>query len=223
MAERNRRVGLTEALYTTRAMRRVKPDPVPEEMVRALIDAGVRVPTPAGHGGYRFMTVTDPETRQELGDLYLETFESLVGGKFSDIVSKTDERFRVQLSSSWWLAENFAAVPLWILVLSQRDDPHARTAYAAAWSVMLAARAYGLGTCLTTILGLESPDRLAEILSIPGEWMMDAAISVGYPLGRWGLAQRPPAHEITYANRWGNPVPWEIEEPMWTEPDGYGT
>jgi len=55
MAGRDTLVSLTEALYTTRAMRRVKPDPVPEEMVRALIDAATRVPTPAGHGGYRFM------------------------------------------------------------------------------------------------------------------------------------------------------------------------
>ena len=222
MAGSDRGVNLTEALYTTRAMRRVKPDPVPGEVVRSLIDAGVRVPTPAGHGGYRFMTVTDPEVKRQLGALYLETFESLVGGKFGDIVTKADERFRVQLSSSWWLAENFAAVPLWILVFSQRDDPHARTAYAAAWSVMLAARAYGLGTCLTTILGIENSDRLAQILGIPREWMMDAAISVGYPLGRWGLAQRPPAHQITYAEGWGNLVPWEIDEPMWTESDGYG-
>ena len=222
MAGRDTLVSLTEALYTTRAMRRVKPDPVPEEMVRALIDAATRVPTPAGHGGYRFMTVADPETKRALGDLYLETFESLVGGKFSDIVANADERFRLQLSSSWWLAENFAIVPLWILVFSERDDPHARTAYAAAWNVALAARGYGLGTCLTTILGLESPDRVAQILGIPGEWMMDAAVSVGYPLGRWGLAKRLPAHEVTYAERWGNPVPWEIEEPIWTEPVGYG-
>jgi hypothetical protein len=44
---------------------------------------------------------------------------------------------------------------------------------------------------------------------------MAAAVSAGYPLGRWGVAKRAPAQQVTYAERWGEPVAWSVDEPLW--------
>ena len=68
---------LSEALYTTRAMRRVAPDPVPEEVVAAMMDAAVRAPSGGNSQNWRWMTVTDPETKAALGPLYREAWEEL--------------------------------------------------------------------------------------------------------------------------------------------------
>ncbi|RPI20183.1 MAG: nitroreductase, partial [Actinobacteria bacterium] len=68
---------LYEALYTTRAMRRVKPDPIPEEVVRLILDAAVRSPSGGNTQNWRFLTVSDRETMARLGAWYAEAWETL--------------------------------------------------------------------------------------------------------------------------------------------------
>ena len=84
---------------------------------------------------------------------------------------------------------------------------------------MLAARGLGIGTTLTTILGSFKEDEVAELLGVPQDkgWKLRAAIPCGMPKGRWGLAKRKPAQEIAFADRWGEAVPWTVEEPYWSE------
>ena len=66
---------LHEALYTTRAMRRVRPHPVPEQAVRRMLDASIRSPSGGNAQSWRFIAVTEPELKQRLGELYWETWE----------------------------------------------------------------------------------------------------------------------------------------------------
>jgi len=121
------------------------------------------------------------------------------------------------MNSSDWLAENFEQVPLWLMVFS-RNDLSGASIYPAVWSAMLAARGHGVGTCLTTILGLFQQDAVFELLGVPAGkgWQLNAAVSCGYPLGRWGLAARKPAHQIAYAETWGTDLGFRIDEPLWS-------
>ena len=64
-----------EALYTTRAMRRVSEDPVPEEILKQMVDAGIRAPSGSNRQGWKFIIVTDPEIKNKLGDSYREAWE----------------------------------------------------------------------------------------------------------------------------------------------------
>ncbi len=84
---------------------------------------------------------------------------------------------------------------------------------------MLAARGHGVGTCLTTILGEFRAEETDALLGVPTDrgWKQAAAISCGYPTGRWGLAQRNPVHQVAYADRWGSPVAWRLDEPLWND------
>ena len=82
---------------------------------------------------------------------------------------------------------------------------------------MLAARGHGVGTTLTTILGLFRQAEVADLLDVPVEkgWQNAAAIPCGYPLGRWGVAERAPVHKVVYENRWGSTPRWQVDQPLW--------
>jgi nitroreductase len=213
---------LLEALYTTRAMRRTTTDPVPDDVVAAMLDAAVRAPSGSNAQNWRFVTITTQETKDALGPVYREAWEALnttfYAGARERAEAAGDDRSLRMLASSDWLAENFERVPLWLLVFS-RNDPSGASIYPAVWSAMLAARGHGVGTCLTTILGMFRQQEVFDILGVPADrgWMLNAAVSAGYPTGRWGLAKRKPAHLVAFAERWDNPLGFTIDEPRWQE------
>ncbi len=212
---------LTEALYTTRAMRRVRPDPIPEHVVASILDAAVRAPSGGNSQNWRFVVVTDPDLRAELGPLYRDAWqqlhETLYKGRREAALAHGDRDTLRVLGSSDWLAENFEQVPMWLMAYS-RNDPSGASIYPSVWSAMLAARGHGVGTCLTTVLGIFKQSEVADLLSVPTEkgWMLNAGVSCGYPLGRWGLAKRRPAHEIAYADHWGHDLSFTIDQPLWS-------
>lgn len=204
-----------EALYTTRAMRRVAPDPIPDDVVVRMLDAAVRAPSGSNAQNWRWLTVTEQATRDELGVLYAEAFDVLQNTVYAGLEPRNDQDRRVK-SSSEWLAENFASAPLVILPF-HRNDPSGASIYPAVWSLMLAARAEGVGTTLTTVLGMFRSKELFELLGVPSDkgWENAAAIPCGYPTGRWGIAARAPAHQVVHGERWGEPAGWTADEPVW--------
>ncbi len=215
-----------EALYTTRAMRRVSEDPIPDNILKQMVDAGIRAPSGSNRQGWKFIVVTDPEIRNQLGDLYREAWNFYVKefyGGMSDLGAsnvlddeKAEQVVRITKSATW-LSENFHKVPAMFVVLS-RNDPTGSSIFPAIWSLMLAGRAHGIGTCLTTVLGMFKPQKAFEILNIPSDkgWKIDAVVTAGYPLGKWGVAKRNPVDQVTYLNTWGNETGWNLEEPLWS-------
>jgi nitroreductase len=212
---------LYEALYTTRAMRRVSSDPVPEHVVRSMLDAAIRSPSGGNTQNWRWVTVTDRDTIGRLGELYSQAWDELnetfYKGKKEAAEASGDEVTKRVLNSAQWLADNFGTVPLVILPYS-RNDPSGASIYPAVWSLMLAARGHGIGTTLTTVLGIFKSAEVAELLGVPLEkgWQNAAAIPCGYPLGRWGLAKRAPVHEVVYEERWGTSPKWRVDGSLWT-------
>ena len=214
-----------EALYTTRAMRRVSEDPIPDDVLKQMIDAGIRAPSGSNRQGWKFIVVNDPEIKNQLGDLYREAWDFYVKefyGGTSDLGAsnvlddeKADQVVRITKSATW-LSENFHKVPAMFVVLS-RNDPTGSSIFPAIWSLMLAGRAHGVGTCLTTVLGMFKPQQAFKILNIPSDkgWKIDAVVTAGYPLGKWGVAKRTPVDEVTYLNTWGNETDWNLKEPLW--------
>jgi nitroreductase len=210
-----------EALYTTRAMRRVKPDPIPEDVVQRMLDAAIRAPSPGNTQQWRFVTVTDRDLIGELGVLYQRSWEQLeataYAGRREQAEARGDTVTQRVLSSASWLAANFGQVPLVILPYV-RNDPDGSGIYPAVWNLMLAARAQGVGTTLTTVLHHFAAKEVSELLGVPTNkgWQNKAAITCGYPLGNWGVAGRPPVEQVVYADRWGQPPEWSVPEPMWS-------
>lgn len=211
---------LTEALYTTRAMRRVAPDPIPEAATARMLDAAVRAPSGGNAQNWRMIVVDDSAVREKLAPLYRSAYArlqaTLYQGRREAARAAGDEAALRVMRSSDWLAENFEQVPMWILFFS-RNDASGASIYPAVWSAMLAGRGEGIGTCLTTILGIFEGSQVFELLGVPSDkgWQLSAAVSCGYPLGRWGVAERAPVEEVSYSNLWGEPLGFTVGGPLW--------
>jgi nitroreductase len=212
---------LTEALYTTRAMRRVRPDPVPEAVVARMLDAAIRAPSGSNAQNWRMIVVDEVEMRARLGPLYREAYQQLqeevYAGRREAAEARGDEAILSVMRSSDWLAEHFEQVPMWLFFFT-RNDPSGASIYPAVWSAMLAARGEGVGTCLTTILGAFRSAEVFDLLDVPTDkgWQLAAAVSCGYPLGMWGVANRAPAEDVSFHNRWNRLLGFEVGGPLWT-------
>jgi nitroreductase len=202
---------IEEALYTTRAMRRVRPDPVPLDVQARILDAAIRAPSGGNTQNWRFLLVDDPTVLSELGPLYRHSV-----GQLWETVYAESMRFVAMQRSAQWLADHFEDVPLYLFGFVQAD-PTGASIFPAVWSAQLAARAYGVGSSLTVVLGFFHPDEVFEILGVPRDehWVMACCVSFGYPTGRWGVAPRRPVHEVSFRNRWGSPVGFTVDQPLW--------
>src|SRR5881227_425956 len=63
-------IGLFEAIYSARSIRRLKPDPVPEELITKVLDAAIRAPSAGDTQAWAFVVVRDPDLRRKLGAIY---------------------------------------------------------------------------------------------------------------------------------------------------------
>jgi nitroreductase len=214
-----------EALYTTRAMRRVRPDPIPLESQNKLLDAAIRAPSGGNTQNWRFLLVDDAGVKAQIGPLYRDSMEQLwktvyvdrLAAAAADPEAQTSiEMVKVQKSAQW-LADHFEQVPLFLFAFVQ-GDASGGSIFPAVWSAQLAARAEGIGSSLTSVLGVFHPKETFEILGVPEDkgWVMSCCVSFGYPTGRWGVAGRRPVHEVAYRNQWAAPLGVEINEPLWT-------
>lgn len=204
-----------EALYTTRAMRRLKPDPIPVEVQARLMDAAVRAPTGGNMQDWKFLLLDDRDSLARLAPIYRRMLERLWSTTYqqaavaaaADPDAASSVAFRKMQRSANHLGEHFEQIPLMLFAFS-KSDPTGASIIPAVWSAMLAARAEGIGSSFTSLL-MFSPDEVLPILDIPKGWEMRASVALGFATGRWGIAPRKPAHTVTYRNRWGEPAGFE--------------
>ncbi|HWD51517.1 MAG TPA: nitroreductase family protein [Acidimicrobiales bacterium] len=213
-----------EALYTTRAMRRVRPDPIPLPVQARILDAAIRAPSGGNSQNWRFLLADDKEVIGQIGPLYRNAIDQLWKTVYADRLAaaaadpeseESVELLKVQRSAQW-LADHFEEVPLFLFGFIQ-SDPTGGSIFPAIWSAQLAARAEGVGSSLTAVLGFFHPDETFEILGVPKDkgWVMACCVSFGYPTGRWAVAPRRPVDEVSYRNRWGDSVGFGVEQPLW--------
>jgi nitroreductase len=213
-----------EALYTTRAMRRVRPDPVPADVQARILDAAIRAPSAGNGQNWRFLLIDSPEVKARLAPLYQDAiarlWQTFYAERLERARSAPDDPASVALlkvqASAQHLADHFETVPLFLAAYT-RNDNSGGSIFPAVWSAQLAARAEGVGSSLTSVLGAFHGATTDEILGVPAGkgWAMSCLVSFGYPTGRWGVAPRQPVHEVAYRNSWGTGVGFEVPEPLW--------
>lgn len=195
-----------EAIRTLRAMRRLDPArAVSDEDVRTMLEAATKAATGGNSQRARWLIVTDPDLKRQLGEVYRRCAAEVLGG-YEKRGDGSPESRRM-LSSSWHLADHFGEAP--VLVVACCQGPPGRFAssvFPGVQNLMLAARALGLGTTLTTI-HLCDEAAVKRILGIPDDVSTYCIIPVGHPLGRWGEAKRRPLDEVSYQDRWGTTLP----------------
>jgi nitroreductase len=208
-------VDIYEALYTTRAMRRMKPDPIALDAQARILDAAIRAPH-IGEG-WRFILVDDPDLKARLAALYDRAWTQMFAafGTTREMMLKMDGAAGRAARSGEHLARHFAETPLLLIGFGRNRDGSG--VHPALWSAMLAARAEGIGSTFTGVMQTFVADEVAEILGVPGDegWHLHGVVPMGYPTGRWGVAPRTPVHEVAARNAWHGELGFTVPEPMW--------
>ena len=203
-----------EAIYTTRSMRRVKPDPIPDGVLRAIMDAAIRAPSGGNSQGWSFLVIRDAAMRQKLEDIYRPAIQSLFqpGGPYAGLTEVEDEAQRKQnqrlADSARYLGDHMAEAPVIVVPCIRgrgRDISMGASIYPAVQNLMVAARAFGVGSALTTI-HRQKEDEVCALLGAPDDVQTAALIPLGYPRGRWGVAKRRPVEEVVFVDTWGEPL-----------------
>jgi len=206
---------LFEAIYTTRAMRRLKPDPIPAATLRAILEAAIRAPSGGNTQGWSFLVVQDAELRAGLARIYHPLIQTLFqpGGPYHTSLNSDDPAVsgpvRTMAKSALYLGDHLQEAPVIVLPCLRTGGRPTNlftgsSIYPAVQNLMLAARAYGVGSTLTTLHGQKQAE-VRALLGIPAEVEAAALIPLGYPKGRWGMGQRRPLAEVAFGDRWGQP------------------
>lgn len=186
-------LSLFDAIHTQRAIRFLRPDPVDDAVIRRILDAAIRAPSARNAQPWRFVVIRDQATKGKLGAIF-DALGAQLYGSGAPPRTPWDE------------------VPVLIAVCSEGsfgDSTSAAMAmaasiYPAVQNLLLAARAVGLGTVLTT----RWKQREAEVrplLNLPDTMQVHAIIPLGWPAARFGRTTRRPVEEVTFAERYGTP------------------
>ena len=202
---------LFDIMRTTRSMRRLKPDPVPDELIRKILEAGTCAPSGGNMQRWRFLVVKDPEVKRTVGGYYKRAWNEIVSPRYRSgepAPGISPERFARMLDAAQYLADHIHEAPVWIVPCMGGPTP-TRTSgssiYPAVQNMLLAARALGLGATLTTLY-LAFEKEVDAALGLPDDVHTYALLPIGYPKGRFGPVRRVPLADVVYEDRWGQPL-----------------
>lgn len=216
-----RELRLYEAMRTLRAVRRLKPDPIADDVLERVLEAARFAPTGGNRQPWRMIVVRKSETKQELATWYAESWQAYAN-HHRKLLEKADRAARTRdekmLAAGDRLAENFASTPVIVIFCfnpanmaitdSHLDRPSVvggASVYTAVQNLLLACRAEGLGCVLTTLL-CQHEEKVRALLGIPEQWGTAAAIPIGYPVLRGhGPVSRRPLEKLAFDENWGEP------------------
>lgn len=200
-------------MHTTRSMRRLRPDPVPDELIRKILRAGACAANGGNTQRWRFLVVKDPAIKKAVAAYYKRAFEEVVGPRYRTSAPPpgvSAERYHRQHSAVEYLTEHFHEAPVWIVACIEDAAAPTRwsgaSIYPAVQNMLLAARALGLGSTLTTRHLLYEKETEAA-LGLPSGVHSYAILPIGWPMGRFGPVGRGALADIVYQDHWGQPYP----------------
>jgi F420 biosynthesis protein FbiB-like protein len=199
-----------EVVNTQRSIRQFKPDPVPDEAIWKILDAAIRAPSGGNTQPWGFLVVRELAKREAIASAVRERMGDPTQGR-AEAQQMDPVRRRMRLASIAF-RENVTSAPVLIIPClvaptSPSSDVNSLWAgssiYAAVQNLMLAARALGLGTVLTTF-NIRIEDVIRSEFSLPDDAKPVAVIPVGYPDGeRFGPTTRKPVESVTFWDAWG--------------------
>lgn len=208
----NLNMPLEEAMRTQRAIRRLKPDPVDDELVLHLIELALRAPTGSNAQNWEFVVVKDPAVKAKLARLNRMAWR-VYGGLGRRLVERRgDEAMGRIIKAVQWQADHFEEIPVIVVaclraVIFPWPPVMAASLYGSIFpsvqNLLLAARAAGLGAALIT-LPLWSKLLAQRALGLPFHVAPCAVVPLGWPRGRYGPTRRRPVEQVVSLDRFGN-------------------
>jgi len=192
-------------------MRRLKSDPVPDALINKILQAGQWAPSGGNTQKWRFLVVKDAAIKKQVQVYYKKLFDEVVGPRYASSAPPpgSDEgRFKRQQAAVEYLTDHYHEAPVWIVACLDAGENPNRTAgssiYTAVENMLLATRALGLGTTLTTRhtgYGKE----VDAIFGLPPGAHSYAILPIGWPMGNFGKLGRGPLKDVVYGDQWGKP------------------
>lgn len=199
-----------EIIHTTRAMRRLRPDPVADALIHKILEAGISAANGGNAQRWRFLVIKDPAVKRAVQAFYKRAFDEVVGPRYASTApppGMSAERFRRQHQAVEYLTEHFHEAPVWIVACLEEAQPtrwSGASIYPAVQNMLLAARALGLGSTLTT-RHLLHENGAETALGLPAGVHSYAILPIGYPMGNFGPVRRTALSDVVFAEKWGQP------------------
>ena len=201
-------MAIGEAMFSQRAIRRLDPDrAVTDEQLRTILDAGSKAPSGANLQPARFLVIRGRERIREFGALYREAWWAKRRDEYG-WSSKADIPEGSPYRLPAVLADEMVNAPVVLLAFSLPSGVAAASTFPAVQNILLAARALGIGSVLTT-LHPQVMDRVRAMFGVPEEMVFHCCIPLGYPRGKFGPTSRYPTSHTTSWDEWGSPPPWK--------------
>ena len=215
-------IGLYEAMSTLRAVRRLKPDPIPNDVLKRILQAAAWAPSGGNVQPWRIVAVRDTQLRQQIGELYKPQWEKY-GAESRRGLERLEGEARAKrermLAAADYLGENMGTAPV-LLVVCFNPDIMAITdadlgrpsvvgggsVYPAVENLMLACVSEGVGCTLTTLLCYEE-NAMKTLLEIPDDWHTCGVVAIGYPRskGHGPISRRPP-EKLVFEDKFGERI-----------------
>lgn len=203
---------LFETMFSTRAMRRLKPDPVPRALIEQILRAGQTAPTGGNAQNWGFIVVEDAGVKQKVQALYQSSWDKLAGPHYDSQIEAMEpgearDKMQRQVDAAFHLTEHFHEVPVWIVACLEvgprgATAMHGASIYPAVQNMLLAARALGLGATLTC-RHMATQKEVDAVFGLPEGVTSFAILPIGYPLGNFGPVNRGPLSDVVHLDQWG--------------------
>ncbi len=210
---------LYDAMRTLRAVRKLRPDPIPDAVLQRIFEAATWAPNGGNRQPWRMIAVRDAAVKKRMGELYTAHWAPYAVNSAKGFANAPEvERAKHDrtIAAGDYLAAHMYEAPVLVVVcfnpamLAVTDAKQDRVSvvgggsiYPAVENMLLAARAEGLGCVLTTLLCADEPE-VKKLLDIPAGWGTAAMIPLGYPVGQGhGPISRKPVSELFFSDRWG--------------------
>ena len=213
-------VDLLEGLATTRAIRRLRPEPIPDGDLAKIFFAATRAPSGSNRQPFRFLVLRDgsraAEAKGLLGGAFRRGWSSKASTDGYEGADPTSPRARAAAAMQHFV-DHFEEIPVVVLPCYTRHraptPSEGASVYPACQNLLLAARALGYGGVLTMWHSFVERE-LRTLLSIPDDVVIAATIPLGRPVGGGhGPVRRRPLPELVYEDGWAESAPWAVDPP----------
>ena len=202
-----------DTIYSMRAMRRLKPDPVPKDLLEKILSAGIQAPSGQNTQPWAFLVLTETANKKFFGDPYNYWLKE----RFGDLLLKNDTSspYGRTINAARHLGDHMHEAPVILMVFGKRDwpfnvkegdrkgnaPPSYGSIYPCVQNILIAARALGLGASLTTMHQMFE-DEIHDEFNVPRTHGIVATIPIGYPEGNFGPLTREPLNKKVHYERW---------------------
>ena len=201
---------LFEIMGTMRAMRRLKPDPVPDDLIRRILESAICAPNGGNTQTWRFLVVKDAAIKKAVQVWYKRALDEVIGPRYATAKpppGATKEGYHRQHTAVEYLTEHFHEAPVWIVACIEHGGGTPNRAsgasiYPAVQNMLLTARALGLGATLTNRHLIYEKESEAALGLPPGVHSY-AILPIGWPMGKFGPVGRGNLADFVYLDRWG--------------------